>query len=268
MPTSEPTTVVVVDDHLVFAESLESALSTFDGIDVVGAHVDPSDALSAIQQAAPDIVIADYRFPDIAGHELIERIVDVAPDTHVVVLSAIDDPRTIQYAKDAGAAGFVAKAAGLDALIEAIGVVSDGSQWFPVDASNSEAVDVLTAREMDVVRALSGGATMADAGAELEISPNTVRNHLQSAKQKLGVSTRDRRWRGRERWACCRSRPEPTLSGRRVRRGARRDPGAAPAPARRRRRGQPSRRSRRSCPRPTRRSGPPTSRRTTAPTDR
>ena len=187
---TETTTIVVIDDHLVFAQSLQSALSTFDGLEVLGAHVDPSEALSEIDALAPDIAITDYRFPDIAGHELIERIVDRAPETRVVVLSAIYDPRTIQYAKDAGAAGFVAKAAGLDALVEAIARISDGAQWYPVDTTNSEAVDVLTDREMDVVRALSSGATMADAGLELDISPNTVRNHLQSAKGKLGVSTR------------------------------------------------------------------------------
>jgi DNA-binding NarL/FixJ family response regulator len=143
------------------------------------------------------VAVIDLRMPRISGIEATRRLARSAPDTAVVLYTAYGDRALLTEAIDAGARGFVLKEAPLADLVRAVQLIADGGSYVdPVLAGALATADAaahlpaLTQRERDVLRLLADGLTNEEIGAQLFISPETVRTHIRKAMAKLEADTR------------------------------------------------------------------------------
>jgi two-component system nitrate/nitrite response regulator NarL len=191
------TSCIVADDHPPILDCLTRHL-TATGFSVVGTALDGDAALAAIEKHRPTVCVADVRMPKMDGLELAREAATVAPETAVLLYSGVSDKGLVSDALDAGARGFAMKDAPLDDLERAIETVAAGGLYIdPVLAaalatsrSGGDQRKSLSEREREVLRLLAEGGSYAEIGAQLFLSPDTVRAHAQRAMTKLGARTR------------------------------------------------------------------------------
>jgi DNA-binding NarL/FixJ family response regulator len=195
--------VCVVDDHEIVREGLRSALPNDPAIDVVGEAASGAEALSLVRRQLPDVVVSDYRLPDMTGEELCRRIRAGFPSTAVVILTTYLSEEVVSRSLDAGAAGFVTKAAGLEELRRVLHGLAEGEtpalmggapgvvqRLFDAATSQHAEIRSLTPQQERVLELAAAGLTYGEIGEQLSISPSTVRFHIQSLKERVGVKTR------------------------------------------------------------------------------
>ena len=190
--------VVLVDDHAIVRSGLERLLATADGIEVVGTAADGLEAVDLVAHSAPDVVLMDLSMPGFDGVEATRRIAAEWPATRVLVLTSFSDERRILAAVDAGARGYVLKHVDPDALVEAIRAVHQGGS--PLDPEvgrvvlethrSAPARPELTDREREVLALVRAGLANKEIARRLDISERTVKAHLTSVFQRLGVTDR------------------------------------------------------------------------------
>lgn len=192
--------VLIVDDHGIVRDGISLRLELLDGIEVVGEASDGDSAIKAVQQLDPDVVLMDVRMPGIDGIEATRRIRDLRPDMKVVVLTTFDDRDYVKSAMDAGASGYLLKTADAEEIASAIRAAQVGKVALDPDAARllvesmhdrdmAENFD-LSDRELEVLAVLCEGKSNREIGAQLHISPLTVKTHLQSIFHKLNASDR------------------------------------------------------------------------------
>lgn len=181
------------------ARGLEAALGLHPDLDVVGWAANAQDGITRFRQLGPDVVVMDYRLPDIDGTQATRRIRELDPDATVLLLTGNDDPGIVADALDAGCSGFVTKESRVDDLASAIRSVARGAAVFPAgllaralaasDASPRVGGD-LTGREREVLTLLAAGRSTEEIGGELFLSLHTVRNHVRNILTKLHARTK------------------------------------------------------------------------------
>jgi two-component system response regulator DesR len=119
-PAPRRVRVVIVDDHVLFAESLQLLLSEDERIEVVGCARGGEEAVPLVEAVEPDVVLMDIAMPGTDGIEATRRIRAASPRTHVLILTGIDASKEIERARGAGASGFLTKKQGAFELTEAI----------------------------------------------------------------------------------------------------------------------------------------------------
>jgi DNA-binding NarL/FixJ family response regulator len=197
--------VVLVDDQELVLAGLERILGTEDDVTIVAQCADGTEALDAIEEHAPDVVVMDIRMRVMNGIEATRRIHD-ADGPPVLILTTFDDDHTLLGAIDAGAAGFVLKDAPAVDLIRAVRTVASGAAWLDPQvtprmltiyrttvlpqARQQARADELTEREHDVLRLIAAGATNAEIAEKLHVSAGTVKSHIGSIFTKLDVRDR------------------------------------------------------------------------------
>lgn len=198
MTTPSKVRVVLVDDHAVVRRGLAGLLASADDIEVVGTAGDGDEALSAVLELQPDVVLMDLQMPGTDGVAATRAIVTADRGTQVLVLTSFSDSERIIGALDAGAVGYLLKDADPDEVIEGVRAVSRGeSPLHPKAArelllARSKPTDrpQLTPREADVLRLVRLGLANKQIGRRLGISERTVKAHLTSAFQRIGVVDR------------------------------------------------------------------------------
>lgn len=205
MPASEagspghPIRVLVVDDHRMFAESLVRLLEDESDIEVVGTAARISEATEVVASTTPDMVLLDYLLPDGDGTRAIDEIRRIAPETRIVVLTALNDETVLMAALGAGCDGFVTKDRAADELVHAVRAVAAGEVQIPADLlaralprlrHGEGDGGALTRRELEVLELLAEGMPNPEIAGRLHISINTVRNHVQNLLTKLGAHSR------------------------------------------------------------------------------
>jgi DNA-binding NarL/FixJ family response regulator len=194
-PDRATVTCVVADDHPPIVDSVSRYLASA-GYAVLASARDGERALEAIVEHRPSVCVADLRMPHIGGLELARRAKTVSPETAVLLYSGFSDRTLVAEALDAGARGFALKDSPLNDLTRAIDLVASGKVYVdPVLAadlarSDPAAAKRLTVREREVLRLLAEGGSYGEIGAELFLSPDTVRAHANHAMTKLGAKTR------------------------------------------------------------------------------
>ena len=194
--------VCIVDDHEIVREGLRAALPNDPSIEVVGEASSGEAALKVLRRTLPDLVLTDYRLPDMTGAELCLRIRAAFPSTAVVVLTTYLSEEVVHAVRDAGAVGFVTKAAGLSELRRVLQEVAVNGRAFRAEGSSGvvqrlheaarggENVPRLTPQQERVLELTAAGLTYAQISQQLHVSESTVRFHIQRLKDKLGVATK------------------------------------------------------------------------------
>jgi len=193
------TRVLVVDDHPVVRGGVVGWLAAQPDIDVVGEAGDGLEALAAVAEHTPDVVLMDLRMPRMDGVTATGRITAAHPGVRVLVLTTYDTDTDIVRAVEAGATGYLLKDTPLTQLADAVRAAARGETVLapPVAARlvsrmRAPAVDAPTARELEVLAGVARGLTNADIGRELFIGEATVKTHLLRVFAKLGVDDRTR----------------------------------------------------------------------------
>ena len=194
---SSPIRIVIADDHQLMLDGLSQGLDSLPDIDVIATATDGQSLIDCLDRHTPDVLLVDVEMPGMSGLAALAAI-DPVPPTLVVTMHAADDYGL--PAREAGAKGFLSKALPLPDLAAAIRAVEDGRDLFDEGhgiledyrtPTLSVAAESITDRERDVLRCLVHGISSTEAIAdELYISQKTVKNHLASIYEKLGVNDR------------------------------------------------------------------------------
>jgi DNA-binding NarL/FixJ family response regulator len=181
---------LIADDH----PALIAAVSTYvadNGFEVVGPAPDGRRAVALAEEAKPELALVDFRMPRLSGTDLVRALLEVSPETRVVVYTADADEALARDVLAAGAAALVLKEAPLADLVRALeSALAGGSYLDPALARTAVPNGKLTARELDVLVLLAEGLQHEEIGRRLGISSETVRTHLRKACDRLGASTR------------------------------------------------------------------------------
>ncbi|TNJ44064.1 response regulator transcription factor [Phaeobacter sp. B1627] len=190
------TRVMIVDDHPMVAEGIQSILESYDDIAVVGAVSGGRDAIAQAEALAPDVILMDLNMPDVGGLSATEIILERRPETRVLILSMHDSPEYISTALSHGAMGYVLKDVQPEEIKTAIDAVMQGQQYLCTGAAGSLSPrgdgagrEALTGREQTILLELAQGKSNKEVAGALDISVRTVETHRKNIKRKLGISS-------------------------------------------------------------------------------
>lgn len=182
--------VMVVDDHPMVAEGIEAILATCDHIEVVATLGSGPEAIMALDEFAPDVVLMDLDMPGRSGLSATEIILERRPETRVLVLSMRGEAEQVGTALRHGASGCVLSDVPTDEIRTAIDAVMRGERYLPAAAAAPPPVDglkPLTRRERTVLLLLAEGRDSRDIAGALAVSPRTVETHRRNIMRKLGL---------------------------------------------------------------------------------
>jgi DNA-binding NarL/FixJ family response regulator len=190
--------VVIADDHAVVRTGLTQLVSTFEGVELVGAAANGEEAVALCPDRRPDVVLMDLEMPVLDGIEATRRIKAAHPEIAVVVLTSFSDRERILRALDAGAVGYLLKDAEPAELARAIEAAARGDS--PLDPRAASALlsarraatpaDTLSEREREVLLMVAQGLPNKLIAQRLSISEKTVKAHLTSVFRQIGVTDR------------------------------------------------------------------------------
>ena len=186
--------ILLVDDHFVVRAGLAASLSLEENLSIVAEAGSGAEAITAYKEHRPDVVIMDWRLPDMTGVQVAAAIRTEMPPPRVLMLSAFEGEEDIYAAVHAGAAGYLSKAARLTEMLEAIQTVHEGRSYFP-PAINAKLIarlqrPELSARERDVLGHVAQGQSNKQIAASLGISDETVKQHVAALMAKLQADNR------------------------------------------------------------------------------
>jgi two-component system, NarL family, nitrate/nitrite response regulator NarL len=197
-----PTRVLIADDHRLFRNGLVSMFATRSDVLVVGEAADGAEALEKTADLKPDLVLLDLLMPVMGGLEALRRIRNEHPGTRVIMLTASENDADLLNALKGGAQGYLLKTCEPDDLFRAVrsamagqttvsGVVAASAlRGMSEQGTRQTGNESLTDREMDVLRLVASGATNKEIAARLNITVNTVKNHLRDILDKLHLQNR------------------------------------------------------------------------------
>jgi DNA-binding NarL/FixJ family response regulator len=189
--------VLLAEDHSLVRAGLADLLGNVADFELIGAAADGAEAVALAAERGPQVVVMDLLMPELDGIEATRRIVEADPGVKVVVLTSFSDRERILDALDAGAIGFLLKDAEPDELFSGIRAAARGEAPLAPKAARevllarSERSDRgLTERELDVLGLVRAGLSNKLIARRLEISEKTVKAHLTSIFQRIGVTDR------------------------------------------------------------------------------
>lgn len=197
--------LILVDDHEVVRSGLRMLLAGERDFEIIAEAGSGHDAIKAVHEHQPNVVLMDIGLPDMSGIDATKAIIAQTPGTAVVALTIHEDEEYFFRMLEAGASGYVPKRAAPEELITAIRVAAEGEVYLypsmakllvkdfliadPVARSKKE-IDGLTDREQEVLAHLADGASNAEIGETLTISPKTVARHRENIMRKLNLHSR------------------------------------------------------------------------------
>lgn len=187
--------VAVVDDQILFTETLKILLAADPGIEVVGVLSSGPELLRLVRAQPVDVILVDVDMPGMSGLDTVRALARIpqAAAARIIMLTVVTTPGVVRAALDARVAGFLGKDVHARDLLQAIRTVADGGRVVGADLAASAALvgpNPLTEAERRVLRRVRDGADTTAAAKQLLLSTGTVKNHLSHAIQKLGVHNR------------------------------------------------------------------------------
>lgn len=190
--------ILLVDDHALLRAGLQTLIDAAGDMRIVGTAENGTEALEQVADGRPHVVLMDLSMPLMDGVEATRRITAAHPDVQVLVLTSFADGERVTAALDAGAAGYLLKDAAPDDLIAAIRAVASGQS--PLDPRVARAflsarrsvapAPALTEREREVLTLVGLGLANKQIARRLDIREGTVKAHLTSVFQRIGVRDR------------------------------------------------------------------------------
>ncbi|MEL6565123.1 MAG: response regulator transcription factor [Pseudomonadota bacterium] len=190
-----PIRIMIVDDHPMVAQGIQSVLEEHDDITVLATLGNGRAALDALDHMDPDVILMDLNMPEMGGLTATELVLEKRPGTRVLILSMHDSPEYITSALSHGAMGYVLKDVPTDEIKTAIDTVMQGARYLCTGAEGAIAPktngisDALTGREQTILLQLAQGMSNKDVASALDISVRTVETHRKNIKRKLGISS-------------------------------------------------------------------------------
>ncbi len=197
--------LILVDDHAVVRSGLRMLLENEEDIVIIGEAGTAQEAVDIVMQAGPDLVVLDIGLPDLSGIEAARKLKQIDPEIAIVALTIHEDQEYFFKMLEAGAMGYVPKRAAPDELLTAIRTAARGEVYlYPSlatllvddylrqdkESRRAREMNGLTEREGEVLVHLAEGATNAEIGELLEISPKTVARHRENIMRKLNLHSR------------------------------------------------------------------------------
>jgi len=188
--------LLIIDDHPIVRAGLRRLLAAEPQLDVAEAASGP-EAISAFREWRPDLVILDLNLPGLSGLEVLSRLLIEDPKARILVVSMYDNPAYVARVLQAGARGYVSKNAPPEQILEAVRRVGSGRSYVDPEAAQELAltnvrppaspVARLSARDIDILRLLAEGSSLAEIAASLGVSYKTVANHCTQLRARLAA---------------------------------------------------------------------------------
>ena len=196
--------VLVVDDHTIVRDGICALLALAGDIEVVGEAANGSEALERVKELQPSVVLMDVAMPIMGGLEATRRIRREFPRTRVLILTQYDDKEYVFPIIEAGAAGFISKAAASSELVSGIRAVCHGDSYLSPSVARllvedyqqggermaQDPYEQLTDRERDVLKLVAEGFTTHEIADLLKVTPKTVEGHKTNLMAKLDIHNR------------------------------------------------------------------------------
>ena len=200
MHRAERVRVVIAEEHPLYREGVVRAIRERPQLELVGEAADGRQALALIRELQPDVAVLDVKMPELDGLQVANAVDRDGLGTRVLMLSAFLDRQIVFQAVAAGAAGYLSKDANRLEITDAILAVHRGETVLAPEVQAGVAAEVrsrwsadvpsLSERERQVLEMIAEGLSAPEIGRRLFLSPATVKGHLQSLYEKLGVSDR------------------------------------------------------------------------------
>ena len=200
------TRVLLVDDHAIVRLGLMTLINDQPEMEVVGEAGSAAEAVRTVERLRPHVVLMDIRMPVLDGIAATTALRESAETTAILILTTFGEDDVLWGALEAGAAGFVLKDSSAEDLIAAVRAVAGGAAWFDpavaprilehhrrtVAPAGRQAarLELLSGRELEVLRMMARGATNAEIAAALYVAEATVKTHVGSIFGKLAVRDR------------------------------------------------------------------------------
>lgn len=189
-----PLRLLLVHDHPLVRDGLRARLETVDRFAVVAEAGNAADALDAVRRHAPDCVLMDISMRDMHGIELTRRLLEIAPDIRVIMLTMHDEPQYVVEAFRAGARGYVLKDSPSAEIVAAIDAAGAGQRWFSARVADALVTahlpeGDLTPRERDVLDLIADGLGNKEIAARLDLSVRTVESHRINIRRKFDLDS-------------------------------------------------------------------------------
>ena len=194
--------VLIVDDHEMVREGLMSMLRSEPDFEVVGQTGHGEEVAALVESSKPDVVLLDTRLPDVSGVEVCRRLTRKHPEVAVVILTTYTDVELVEECLQAGARGYVVKDVERFSLKESIRAVHRGQAVLApqvagqlIDRMRKGTLEEkrpagLSASQVAILRLISRGHSNREIAADVHLSENTVKTHVQEIFRKLGVRNR------------------------------------------------------------------------------
>jgi two-component system, NarL family, nitrate/nitrite response regulator NarL len=197
----ERVTVVVADDHPIYREGIVRAINERPDLDLIGEAANGRQALERIQELSPQVAVLDIRMPGLDGTQVLSAMRRDGLETEVLFLSAFMEPELAYRTVASGARGYLSKESSRHEVCEAIVTIARGGTALAAEAQAGLAREIqerertggrpqLTDREQEVLNFVAQGLSAPDIGKQIHLSTTTVKSHLHSLYEKLGVSDR------------------------------------------------------------------------------
>ena len=200
--STKPVRIVIADDHPVVRRGLTQFLAD-EGIEVVAECADGAEAITAVEQFSPDVLIVDLRMAEISGIDVLQRLKQQSRSVPTVLLAGNVSDAEVLEAMRLGAKGVILKEMAPALLIQCVRKVASGGMWLEKEAvgrtlerllqaeeMHGKVRDVLTSREIEIVRMVARGYGNREVAEKLFISEGTVKTHLHTIYEKLGLKSR------------------------------------------------------------------------------
>ena len=198
--------LLIVDDHAIFREGLRALLDMEKDFVVVGEASRGDEAVAMVADGPPDVILLDLHLPDGNGADFCKQLLQVSPESKVLILSAYENDQEVTAALISGASGYVLKTVGGERLADNIRAVHRGevllaptvaakvvdqlSRLREETGRQEEALEVLTPREREVFFLASRGLKNAEIADELYLSEKTIKTHLRNIYNKLNLASK------------------------------------------------------------------------------
>ncbi len=193
--------IAIVDDHKIVRDGIKLMVFGEKNIKIIFEADNAKTLFEKLKNNNIDLLVLDISMPDMTGIEITEKLTNENPEIKILILSANDDGNTILSVVEKGAKGFLSKNTSKDEFLKAINLICNNEEYFGDSISktiynifikktkNKKNDDLLSNREIEIIKYFSEGMTYIEIGKKLFISPRTVETHKRNIMKKLNLAT-------------------------------------------------------------------------------